>query len=535
MQRAVEVSDEAQLRAKTFSVFAIWKKTWLQFHRTPAVVAAGAGNSDPNLELKRLDLLLNGALALFAALMVYGSYHHQLIFDEAQAWIIARDSHGVINLFRNLHHEGHPALWYLLLYLPAHVSSKVGWMQGIHCILSVAMGWLIISDRRIPRAVRIMTIFSAYPLFFLGVFVRSYVLAAVLLITGIRCLLARAEFHWWGMLALALAINTHFLAIPLAFGIFWWGYVVDGDASIARARHLAKDRRFWGSVSILLVALGFCYLAVRPAPDVVPKPGISPFAFLILGMGREIWRFFVPFSWLLPPMADRLWVCAALIAFGLVGVFALPTRRARSFMVIVTLAWTLVEWLTAHSPSFLHASFVFISYVIALLLVDAREWSEFRKAKPLREQVLHILLGFQVLVGFTWFTVDMRNLTSAGKLTAAWIADSGLAQRPLVIEPDLIGPSILAHSGIASAYYPACRCEGSFVVFREDRDALRQINREEIETLRVRHNAYPILIVSQLLPKPECESLGLKLLYRSPHGWMSPAEDTLIYGTGREF
>jgi hypothetical protein len=37
--------------------------------------------------------------------------------DELQAWLIARDSSSVIDLFKNLKYEGHPGLWHICLYL----------------------------------------------------------------------------------------------------------------------------------------------------------------------------------------------------------------------------------------------------------------------------------------------------------------------------------------------------------------------------------------------------------------------------------
>ena len=60
--------------------------------------------------------------------------------------------------------------------------------------------------------------------FYTGVFARSYMLAAVLLVGAARCLLAGRPRHWLAMGLLALAINAHFFAIPVAAGIFVWFY-----------------------------------------------------------------------------------------------------------------------------------------------------------------------------------------------------------------------------------------------------------------------------------------------------------------------
>lgn len=39
---------------------------------------------------------------------------HESWRDEAQSWLIARDL-GIIDIFKQMKYEGHPALWYLIL------------------------------------------------------------------------------------------------------------------------------------------------------------------------------------------------------------------------------------------------------------------------------------------------------------------------------------------------------------------------------------------------------------------------------------
>ena len=54
-------------------------------------------------------------LALYAAVLGVAIPFHEPWADEAQAWVIARDSK-FWELFRyRLHYEGHPADWYFLL------------------------------------------------------------------------------------------------------------------------------------------------------------------------------------------------------------------------------------------------------------------------------------------------------------------------------------------------------------------------------------------------------------------------------------
>ena len=170
-----------------------------------------------------------GFLSLFAVLLAIVTWKHELYIDEAQAWLIARDSRNLLDLIHHLHYEGHPALWYLLLFLPAHLSFSIQWMQCINYLLAVSIAVLILSQRNLPMVIRVLLVFDGSLFFFGGIIARSYMLAGVLLIAAARCLLAKRPKHWFAITLLALAINAHFFAIPVAVGIFVWLYWLAPD------------------------------------------------------------------------------------------------------------------------------------------------------------------------------------------------------------------------------------------------------------------------------------------------------------------
>jgi hypothetical protein len=45
-----------------------------------------------------------------------GVLHHEMWRDEFQAYLVSRDSHSFAELVANNKYEGHPLLWYTLLY-----------------------------------------------------------------------------------------------------------------------------------------------------------------------------------------------------------------------------------------------------------------------------------------------------------------------------------------------------------------------------------------------------------------------------------
>ena len=300
--------------------------------------------------------------------------------DEGQAWLIARDSQNLLEVFQHLRYEGHPALWYLLLYLPAHLSAGLVWMQAINYALSVAMAWLVLSERRVPLAMRVMSVFGVSVFFYTGVLARSYMLSAVLLVGAARCLLADRPRHWLAMGLLALAINAHFFAIPAAAGIFVWFYWLAPVHGRGSAVARLGERRFWMSAAIIGAALLLCYFTVRPAPDLYTphyeRAGLRLIDYLVLGIGR-VWCYFVPFPLGILSVAHReliapwehpsLLAAALTIILWLLAVSVLTARRSRRFFLSASVVWMALVWATVHIPGAFHSSFLFLAYVIALL------------------------------------------------------------------------------------------------------------------------------------------------------------------------
>ena len=75
--------------------------------------------------------------ALFMLIAGFTIFRHEMWRDEIQAWMIASDSTSLPNLFHNLRYDGHPALWYLLLYAVSRFTQRPVAMQVVH-LLSVA-------------------------------------------------------------------------------------------------------------------------------------------------------------------------------------------------------------------------------------------------------------------------------------------------------------------------------------------------------------------------------------------------------------
>ncbi len=509
-----------------------------------AQVVNGAGKIHPSerIHFYRESAAVYGLLGLFSALLALIVFNHEMYLDEAQAWLIARDSRSLFELFHHLHYEAHPALWYLLLYLPAHFSSNMAWVQCINYALSVVMAWLILSEHRLPVVIRALLVFGLAIFFTMGVLARSYMLAGVLLVAAARCLLSDPRRHWLAVAFLALAINTHFFAIPIVATIFVWLYCLAPHPGWSLISERLREPRFWISVAVLAGSMIVCYLSIRPAADIyLPQyqvPGASPLEYLILGIGK-VWRYFLPFdlqqasrsSGELAAHVSLQSVIDAGVTLGLwlLALAVLPGRRSRWFMIMSSVLWMAVVSLTVHIPLQTHSTVLSVSYAIALM-IDAgnerkRSWIPSYASQP----VLLMLLSIQVSLCIFYCVLEWQKPFSGAKATATWLKSSGLGLRALVIEPQIVAPAILGYTGVQSAYFPGCQCRGSILVYRKGWDSNQQISLDELQALNRESGSSPIVISNWRLRDESVRLLGLRLRYVSPLGFAWDNENLFVY------
>lgn len=158
--------------------------------------------------LNKNFLISAGIFIVYAVLTLIGALNHELWFDEAQAWNIARDN-DIRGIFEQLKFEGHPALWYLIL----HIFSSLGFsctviplISWFFCTVTAA---LILWKAPFSCIVKAAVLFSGGFLFQLSVTSRVYCL-----IPFFMCLIAmlypkRNEYPICFGILVALLANTH--------------------------------------------------------------------------------------------------------------------------------------------------------------------------------------------------------------------------------------------------------------------------------------------------------------------------------------
>lgn len=206
-------------------------------------------------------------LAMFAWTMA----HHVPWVDEAQGWLVARDS-SLFDLFNTrLRYEGSPGLWHLLLWILCRMHVSFTAMRWIVSVVPVAGIYIFLRYSPFPAIVRIVLPFSFYLGYQYAIVSRNYI-AAPLLIFVCAVLFAKPARN-----LVSLAIVLGLLSNLCAQGLV----ISAGFAAMIALRLRREKKAGAGSIPIhRLVAACACLCALwaisvwstRPASDDIYTP-----------------------------------------------------------------------------------------------------------------------------------------------------------------------------------------------------------------------------------------------------------------------
>jgi hypothetical protein len=483
--------------------------------------------------------------SLYAVLLGIVNLRHEIGYEEGQAWLIARDSNSIANLFHNIRYEGHPSLWYLLLYLPAHISWNPASMQAINYVLAIGEAGLIFTESRLSRSIRSLLVFSYFVFYGYGVLARNYMLTILLLTAAARCLLGQRRRPWLAILLLALACNAHFFAIPVAAMIFVFLYCFPEPGSWRRPATLLRQKQFWAATAVSAASLIAVYLTIRPPADsFTPHYGTEKISFashFLISLG-SFWQAFLPIrtaylpnrlvDLLLPTTHPSLFAIAVSFVILVLLMEAMRSARVRWFFFSCAIFENLVFAVTVHNPRMHHMGFVYLALLIALMVDAHAEIQESIKAPLLvwtSRKALYLFLILVMLAGAWSFAADLRRPFSEGKETAQWLRQSGYDAYPLVVQGDTVSASLLAYLPNDKAYHPECRCFESFILYNTGRTVGRVVTTEELGFIS--NSAHkPVVVAMTSQPDAETQDkLGLHFIRAFDNHPMDSGQRFFVY------
>ncbi|MEO8576699.1 MAG: hypothetical protein ABI556_08370, partial [Gemmatimonadales bacterium] len=213
------------------------------------------------LSSRKLWLALTG----FTAMLIALAMRHEMWRDEVRAFSVATRAASWGQMLSDLHQEGHPALWYVVLrsgYAITH-SNLVLPVAAIG--ISIATAYLILRYAPFPFWLRLLAVFGAFLGFELSVMARNYGIGVLFMIATCVVFPRRGEKPWLPAIFLALMANTSVHA-ALAAMVILFVWIVSDAVDDDRHSSLLRPASI-GSISFVVAAIAFAFATASPTPD----------------------------------------------------------------------------------------------------------------------------------------------------------------------------------------------------------------------------------------------------------------------------
>jgi hypothetical protein len=408
-------------------------------------------------------------LTLYLCLIVPLTYTHTFWRDETQAWLVARASHSIHGLLRNIRYEGHPPLWYLVLYMISRFTGNPEWMKLPNLLCSIASALLIFRSKHVPLWIRAGLILSYYMLFEYALIDRNYMIGLMLLLIAASRIRRHGSADPWVFAALSLAALTSLPALAVSTGVA--AYCI----ALAQPFFSLKTRSNTGLIGIAAFTLCCLYAIAATAPP-ADYSLFPPVAFYRRGLALNLQQ--AGHSIAIAYLPNQIWqrgfwnhaaidslppLVAALSGWLLLGLLCLlfHDRSTRIFfastsaLIVLILCVTQVTYLR-------QVGWLFVVLLLALLLDRPRSPKDHGLWRNL---LLGAILTAQVTAGLFACAVSLRYSFSPSKQAATYLLQHNLQNAVIVPVPEFIGSAPIAYLQRPTNYSLASRQEAPFLLW----------------------------------------------------------------------
>ncbi|AMM51655.1 hypothetical protein TH61_11365 [Rufibacter sp. DG15C] len=230
---------------------------------------------------------------LYACLLAFFMQYHELWFDETEPWLLALYSDTYADLLYNKKFEGHPNLWYSLLFVVTRFTDNLNALKVTQWACAVAFIFVFLRKAPFSWAFKLLFCFGYYGLFEYGLISRLYAIELVTLF--LICTFYPKRFtHWYGYIFL-LVLNAQ----TNLFGFLISGVL--GLLLFSEAFKLWKESPQWMPLpkghqlaGIGLWGLGCLYSFWSMLRPVEPHREFFPFqkVYYVFQSATRIWQSF---------------------------------------------------------------------------------------------------------------------------------------------------------------------------------------------------------------------------------------------------
>ena len=441
----------------------------------------------------------NCLILIFFILSFIGILNHEMWRDETQAWLLARDSSNLIDLYQNLKYEGHPGLWHLCLFLITKFTHNPFSMQFFHIVISTASVYIFVKLSPFNIIEKALFTFSYFSFFEYNLISRNYNLGLLLVFIFCYLFSCKNRNDIFTFLSLALLANTNIYGLIICLCLSLT-LIIDA-VRLYKIGHYQTDskrrRDFTIGLIILFLGIGLSVFQLFPAAvqdttkDIQQNIGeetvFSRFDFILIMLRRlgyavrAIWYSYIP----IPNFFEyHFWskniiygnhflifiasfISLLLILFSTLIFIDKPL--ALFFYLSATSGILIFSWLKFQGTLRHHGN-LFIIFLASIWISRCFRESynipkRFHKVasyfKKNQKKVIAIILVIQMISGIYAYSMDLIHPFSKSKTAANYIIKEGLNESFILADTNTIVSPISAYANV-KIYYLAYDKLGSF-------------------------------------------------------------------------
>jgi hypothetical protein len=395
-----------------------------------------------SIKMKRIEWFI---LLLFSFATCIGVVHHEIWLDEAQHFLLSRDSRDLEELWKNTRYEGHPILWNLILYVITRFSWNPFWMQLTHWIISVLAVSVFLFYSPLKRNWKILFCFGYFILFEYTMISRNYSLLLLFFFLSLKYYPLRVKYKWHFGGCIFVLANTHLFGLIIAFWLVLMAIIETPKNDLAWWRFIFKN--FY--LILFLTGAALCVFQTFPPSD---SPFIPIFSTIFsLKSPKIILRLFLCAFWPIPNFTEyHFWNSNLLVDVSklLAGVASIYTLAVVSFVLgqkqkvlflFCGIALSIACVVIILYPNSIvqanrHFGIIYIVFIGCLWICqfkDEEQQSRNFKTK-IRESIILLFLIIQIFAGMIAFTLDYRNPFSESRNVASFLNENNFSNRPVL-------------------------------------------------------------------------------------------------------
>jgi hypothetical protein len=364
--------------------------------------------------------------------------NHESWRDEAQAWLISRDSPSISSVLGMMGYEGTPALWHIILYPLVKMNLPYLSMNIIHFLVAFTAVILFLLFAPFTKVQKILFVFGYYIFYEYNIIARNYVFLALFLfiIAAFYKERFKKPFLYAILIFLLANSNTQGFIIGIILGFI---YIVES--------RLAKNINFTAAyvLAVILIVIGYIVVLFQ-----IATPSDLSWWFrrwnlsFNLDHASQLGKILINAFFPIPKLQIDFWNTTIIngppIFLNVIGVIlyllsaGFFLRKPKSMIIYLLFSGSLIGLILLKCGAIYsrHSGTIFVAFIFSLWLANNEPEKQFIKNSILNyvfnpkalSRMLTILLAIQVIASIIALNYEIKYDFSSGKKAAKFLDEN---------------------------------------------------------------------------------------------------------------